>query len=68
VSRPFEENRELAAGAIDDMYLQLSRMARTYNNYIDHGAVNAAAQLHEEMEDLGRDILAEEEIYRMAFY
>jgi hypothetical protein len=68
MSRSFEENREMVGDSIQIMEQQLARMNRTYNKYIKHGAVNAAAELLIEMEALESDIQCEQYMYRMAFY
>lgn len=68
MSRTFEETKQFASDAIDDMYRDLARVERTYNNYLRHGAVNAAAELLPEMEWRERDIQAEESHFTMAFH
>jgi len=67
MSRSFEETRQMADEAIDGMERRLARMTRTYNNYVKHGAVNAAAELMTEMEALDCEIQAEQHHHRMAF-
>lgn len=65
--RSFEETRQIADESLYDMHTQLARMTRTYNNYLLHGAVNAAEELACKMDDLERDILFEEDMYKLAF-
>ena len=68
MSSSFDESRQMAADNISDMERQLSRMMRTYNNYIKHNAVNAAAELMVEIESLECGIACEEDMFRLAFY
>jgi len=67
MSRSFEETRQMADETINDMERRHARMTRTYNTYVKHGAVNAAAELMTEMETLDCEIQAEQHHRRMAF-
>ena len=67
MNRSFEENRQMAEDALIDMEYRRLRMMRTYNNYMKHGAVNAAAELLTEMEALESDIDCEKQIYKLTF-
>ena len=58
----------MVADCIQDMGRQLAQMNRTYNNYIKHGAVNAAGDLLEEIGNLESSIQCGDEVYRMAFH
>ena len=68
MSRSFEETRQMVADNIGDMERQLARMTRTYDKYMKHGAVNAAAELMTGIEALECEIAGEQEMYRLAFY
>ena len=68
MSRPFEETRQTADNALDDMGRQLARMQRTHRRYVEHGAVNAAAGLQTEIEALETDIGFEQDAHRLTFY
>lgn len=65
--RIFEETKQFASNNLDDMSRELARLTRTYNNYLKHGAVNAAAELLPELEWRERDIEAEESNFTMTF-
>lgn len=65
--RSLEETRQFADEALQDMHTQLARMTRTHKNYLRHGAVNAAEELAGIMDDLEKDIMFEEGMYKMAF-
>jgi hypothetical protein len=45
-----------------------ARLMRTYNNYMKHGAVNAAAEMMARLEASENEIKFEEHMYRLAFY
>ena len=68
MSRPFEETRQMAEDTLSDMSRQLSRMQRTHRRYVEHGAINAAAELQTEMEALDHDIQFEQDAHRLTFY
>jgi hypothetical protein len=68
MSRPFEETRQIAEDALSDMSLQLARMQRTHRRYVEHGAVNAAAELQIEIEALDHDIQFEQDAHKLTFY
>ncbi len=68
MSRPFEETRQIADNALDDMGRQLAQMQHTHRRYVEHGAVNAAAELEAEIEALDTDIQFEQNAYRQSFY
>ncbi len=68
MSRPFEEIRQVAEDALDDMGRRLTLMQRTHRNYVKHGAVIAAAEPQAEMEALDQDIQFEQEAHRLTFY
>lgn len=65
--RIFEETKQFASNNLDDMSRELARLTRTYNNYLKHGAANAAAELLPELEWRERDIEAEESNFTMTF-
>ena len=68
MSRSFEESRQMASDNLSEMERRLAIMTRTHNRYLNHGAVNAAAELQAEMESLERDIGFEQEVERLTFY
>ena len=65
--RSFEETKQLASDTLNDMNHEVAVLTRTYNNYIKHGAVNAAAELQEIIASKTQDIEAEEWVFSMAF-
>lgn len=52
---------------VEDMYVELARMERTYRRYVKHGAIKAAEALEDEIEDLRNTIKFEEHLLRCAF-
>ncbi|HBR08028.1 MAG TPA: hypothetical protein DD735_03900 [Clostridiales bacterium] len=68
MDRSFDETRRRADDSLSDMECQRARLMRTYNTYLKHGAVNAAAELMARIEALENEIKFEEHMYRMSFY
>ncbi len=68
MSRPVEETRKIADDGLADMKYRLALLRRAHRNYSEHGAVNAAAEVMEQIEALENDIGFEEEACRMTFY
>jgi hypothetical protein len=67
MSRPVEDTRRIADDGLADMNDRLALLRRAHRNYTEHGAVNAAAEMMEQIEALENDIGYEEEAYRMTF-
>ena len=68
MSKSFDEARRMASDNLAEMEHQYSLMMRMYRNYVKHGAVNAAAEILEEIEALETYIDCEADMYRQAFY
>jgi len=68
MTRSFEETRQRADDNLSDMERRRARLMRTYNNYMKHGAVNAAAEMMARLEAAENEIKFEEHMYRMTFY
>lgn len=66
--KTFAENKQMASDALCDMEYELALLCRAHRNYIRHGAVNAAAELTENIDALENGIACETESFRMAFY
>lgn len=65
--KSYEQTKQEASAAIGDMYGELGRLRRTYNNYRRHGAVNAANNLLPEIEAKQIEIEGETHYFNMAF-
>jgi hypothetical protein len=68
MDRSFDETRRRADDNLSDMERRRARLMRTYNNYMKHGAVNAAAEMMARLEASENEIKFEEHMYRLAFY
>lgn len=63
----YREVKRQAYKMVEDMYVELARMERTYRRYVKHGAIKAAEALEDEIEDLRNTIKFEEHLLRCAF-
>jgi hypothetical protein len=68
MDRSFDETRRRADDNLSDMERRRARLMRTYNNYMKHGAVNAAAEMMARIEAAENEVKFEEHMYRLAFY
>lgn len=68
MNRSFEDTRRRADDSLSGMERRRTRLMRTHDNYMRHGAVNAAAELMARIEAMENEIKFEEHMYRMTFY
>jgi len=62
-----EERKQHASDTLADMSSAIDRKRRVYNNYVKHGAENAAAGVAVEIESMEAELQFEEEMYNFTF-
>jgi len=65
--KDFEETKAFASNVLHDVEYEIALLNRTYNNYIKHGAVNAAAELKEVIDLKTQELEAENWVFKMTF-
>jgi hypothetical protein len=63
----YDEQKQWASDVLDDMRLALQRKRRIRTNYIKHGAVEAAAEMAEEIAKMEEELRHEQELFDLKY-